>query len=129
MTRMVVYYISRTVLSGVVGVLLALTGFPWWIAALTSLAILVFFLWSPHSGRYVVQPEHGATALRRDERTQAIVNQAARNAFGVTMLVIGGLVLYFGLIAPADVPLVMLQGTLILGLATYLLCNLFLQRS
>jgi len=125
---MAVYYISRLILSGAAGVLLALTGLPWWVAALTSLATLAFFLWTPRSGRYRVQPQAGVTALRRDERTQAIANQAARNAFVVTMLAIGGLILYFGLIAPAGVPLVTLQGTLLLGLATYLVSDLLLRR-
>jgi len=38
-------------------------------------------LWAPRSGRCALLPENGTTALRRDERSEAIAGRAARNAF------------------------------------------------
>lgn len=129
MSGMSFYYISRAIISAAFGLLLALAGLQWWIATLTSAIVFGFFLWAPRSGRYAVHSEFGISALRRDERTQAINDKAARNAFVVTMLAIAGSAIYFGSIAPASVPVVMLQGTLILGTLTYFVSDFLLRRS
>lgn len=129
MTGMSVYYISRAVISAALGVLLALTGFQWWLAVLMSAIVFAFFLWAPRSGRYSVHPEFGFTALQRDERTQIINDKAARNAFVFTMLAVAGIAIYFGSIAPAGVPVGILHWTLILGVLTYFASDLFLRRS
>ena len=129
MSGMSAYYISRAVISAASGVLLALTGLQWWMATLMGVIVFGLFLWAPRSGRYAVHPEFGVTALRRDERTQAINGKAARNAFIVTMLAIAGIAIYFGSIAPASVPVAMLQSMLILGALTYFVSDFFLRRS
>ena len=121
------YYLSRAVLSAVFGFLFALTGSTWWVAALIGAIAFAFFLWAPHSGRYVVHPELSVTALRRDERTQGINDRSARNAFIVTMLAVAGAALYFGRFTPAVVPVAFLNYTLILGVLIYYLSS-FLQR-
>ena len=88
---MKVYYLSRALLSLAFGAFFALTGSSWWVALLAGGIAFAFFLWAPRSGRYAVHPELGVTALRRDERTQSINDQAARNAFVVSMLALGGI--------------------------------------
>lgn len=129
MSGMSAYYISRAVISAALGVLLALTGLEWWLAALLGLMVFAFFVYAPHSGRYAVHPELGVTALRRDERTQGINDKAARNAFVVTMLVIAGMAIYFGAIAAVSVPIAALKWTLALGVLVYFVSDFVLRRA
>lgn len=126
MTR---YYLSRAIITAVFGGLLAITGMSWWMAALSGLTIFVLFLWAPHSGRYAVHPELGATALRRDERTQTINDKAGRNAFVIMALCVAGLIGYYGLVAPGDVPARALNIVLTIGIVTYFATDLWLRRT
>lgn len=98
-------------------------------AILMGVIVFALFLWAPRSGRYAVHPELGITALRRDERTQAINDKAARNAFIVTMLGGAGVAIYFGSIAPANVPVIILDFVLALGVLTYFVSDFWLRRS
>lgn len=129
MTGMSRYYLSRALLSFAFGGIFALTGSPWWMAALAGVVALAFFLWAPHSGRYAVHPELGITALRRDERAQAINDKAARSAFVVAMLIVAAMAIYFGTIARTDVPVAMLRLSLALAALTYFLSDFWLRRS
>jgi hypothetical protein len=123
------YYLSRALISAAFGGLLAMTGSPWWTAALVGAAAFGLFLWAPMSGRYVVDPERGVTALGRDERAQAIVGKASRNAFAVTMLLIAALGLYFGILNPGSVPIQALGLVVFLGTLTYFVSDLWLRRA
>jgi len=127
MTGMSRYYISRALISIAFAALFAFTGTPWWQAVLIGAAAMAFFLYAPHSGRYAVYPELGATALRRDERTQAITDKAARNAFVAGMLALAGVALYYA--GSTAVPLVAIHWILILGALVYFLSDLLLRRS
>ncbi len=127
MSGMRAYYTSRAILSALFVVILLTSEMQGWAAVLQGLVALGYFIWAPRSGRYAVHPEFGVTALRRDERTQAINDKAARNAFVVTILVISGIVLYFGAAGSGTVPMAYLQRTLILGAAAYFVFD-FLQR-
>jgi len=98
-------------------------------AGLVGVIVFAYFLWAPHSGRYAVHPELGATALRRDERTQTINDKAARNAFVATILTVAGIAVYFGTIAPANVPVAILNLALVLGILTYFVSDFWLRRS
>jgi uncharacterized membrane protein len=129
MTGMSRYYISRALISIALGALLALTGSQWWMAGLVGVIVFAYFLWAPHSGRYAVHPELGVTALRRDERTQTINDKAARNAFVATILTVAGIAVYFGTIAPANVPVAILNLALVLGILTYFVSDFWLRRS
>jgi uncharacterized membrane protein len=129
MTGMSRYYISRALISIALGALLALTGSQWWMAGLVGVIVFAYFLWAPHSGRYAVHPELGVTALRRDERTQTINDKAARNAFVATILTVAGIAVYFGTIAPANVPVAILNLALVLGMLTYFVSDFWLRRS
>lgn len=129
MTGMSRYYISRAVISAAFGLLLVLTGLEWWMATLMGVIVFALFLWAPRSGRYAVHPELGITALRRDECTHAINDKAARNAFIVTMLVMAGVAIYFGSIVPTNVPVIILDFVLALGVLTYFVSDFWLRRS
>jgi len=76
-----------------------------------------------------VRPERGITALQHDEFTRAITDKAARIAFVVTTLALGGLVVYFGSVAPADVPVRLINFVLILGWAIYFVVSFWLRRT
>jgi len=129
MTGMTSYYISRAVISVAFGALFAVTGSPWWTAMLIGGFVFAFFLWAPRSGRYSVHPELGITALRRDERTQVINDKAARNAFVVSMLTLGGITVYFGALALTNVPIAVLKLVIVIGALTYFVSDLWLRRS
>jgi hypothetical protein len=128
MTGMTWYYLSRAAISMAAGGLFVLAGAPWWMAAGIGAVTLAFFIWAPRSGRYSVHPEHGVTALRRDERTQAITDRAARNGFALTMLSLAGLALYFELVASSDVPVSALALVLLVGTVTYFASDLWFGR-
>jgi UPF0716 family protein affecting phage T7 exclusion len=129
MSGMTRYYLNRALISAVFGGSLALSGQPWWIALLMGAATFALFLWAPVSGRYIVQRENGTSTLRRDERTQAITDMAGRNAFAVTMIVVGALTLYFGIINPGLVPVHFLSLVLFIGMMTYYVTDLWLRRT
>lgn len=128
MNAMSRYYLSRALFCVVFGGLFRLAGWPWWLAILAGVVPFAIFLWLPRSGRYVVRPELGATALRRDERTQRIADRAMRNAGMVTMLAIAGVGIYFGLIAPANVPVAVLNFVLLLGILVYWVSDFRMRR-
>ena len=123
------YYMSRTVISAALGGLFALTGASWWMALLATVTACAFFLWAPRSGRYAVHPKFGVTALRRDERTQALSDKAARNAFVVAVLALAAIAITFGRIVQTGVPIAFLNGTIALAALTYFLSDLWLRRS
>jgi predicted cobalt transporter CbtA len=122
------YYLSRTLISASIGVLLLIGGLPWWTALLATVLLIMIFLLLPRSGRYVVKPEAGAAPLRRDERSQNISDRAATIAFIVVMLAIGTLAIYFGLIRQADVPANWLSLVTTLGALSYFVADFRLRR-
>ena len=128
MTSKVGYYITRTLISVAFGGLFWLAGLPGWSAPIVALVMLAFFLWVPHSGRYVARFTGDTARLRRDERMQAIRDQAARNALLGTVLALAAAVLYYGLIAPGDVPVTVLSLILALGTLIYAGSDYWLRR-
>jgi len=129
MTGMKSYYLSRAAISIAFGMLFALTGSSWWIAMLVSTLAFAWFLLAPHIGRYSVHPEFGVTALRRDERAQAINDKAARNAFVVGMLALGGIIVYYSTLTLTSVPIAVFKWLLILGVLIYYLSDFWLRRA
>jgi hypothetical protein len=123
------YIISRGILAVAMAGVFAATGTPLWLSAVIGILVFLLFLWLPRSGRYVVRPELGATALRRDERTQQITDKAARNAFVVLGLVVAGGSIYFGAAEPSQVPVGFLTTALTVGALTYFLSDLIMRRS
>ncbi len=88
-----------------------------------------WFLIAPHIGRYAVHPEYGVTALRRDERAQAINDRAARNAFVVCMLAAAAVAIYYEAFAAASVPVDVLKWLLVLGAVAYYASDFWLRRA
>ena len=129
MTGMKAYYVSRAILSIGFGLLFVLGGSPWWTGLLVGAVAFGWFLLAPHIGRYAVHPEFGVTALRRDERTQGINDKAARNAFVITMLVVGGAAIYFEALALVSVPVSLFKWLLILGAVVYYASDIWLRRA
>jgi hypothetical protein len=122
------HYLIRMLISIIWGGLFALLGWPWWSAVIMGGIAFAWFLWAPRSGRYVVRSESGGFGLRRDERTQRINDKAARNAWMVTMLATAGVGIYFGYIAPANVPVAILSFVLLLGMLVYWVSDIRLRR-
>ena len=125
---MISYTITRILLAlGLAGAIYAASNL-WWMAILTGGAALAFFLWFPHSGRYTVRPEGGLAPMRRDERAQHINNRAGRNGFGILMLGLAVLVLFFS--SPeGTVPTGALNLLLMAGILSYLLSDLWMRRT
>ncbi len=121
------YYISRAIISIGFGALFA-TSSSWGAGLLVGAVAFGWFLLAPHIGRYMVHPEFGVTALRRDERTQVINDRAARNTFVITVLALGGVGLYFGTIALTSVPIAVFKWLLILGVAVYYVSDSWLRK-
>jgi hypothetical protein len=129
MNGMRAYYISRALISIAFGLVFVFSGAQWWVGVLLGALAFAYFLWAPRSGRYAVHPELGVTALRRDEQTQVINDKAARNAFVVVGLALAGLSIYYGTILIAPVPVALLNYTLVLGVAVYLITDLALRHT
>jgi hypothetical protein len=129
MTGMKAYYMSRAVISVAFGALFAFTGPSWWTGVIVGTLAFTWFLLAPHIGRYSVHPEFGVTALRRDERAQVINDKAARNAFVISMLALGGIIIYFGTFTVASVPIAVFKWILILGVLVYYVSDFWLRRA
>ena len=128
MTGMKAYYISRAIISMAFGALFA-TGSTWWTGLLAGTLAFAWFLLAPHIGRYTVHPEFGVTALRRDEHAQVINDKAARNAFVISMLALGGIIVYFGTLALTSVPIAVFRWLLILGVLIYYVSDFWLRKA
>jgi hypothetical protein len=123
------YYGSRLAIAAALGTLVALAGWPWWMGAAAGALAFAWFLAAPRIGRYVVRQEGGVTALRRDERSQRINDAAARNAFVISMLALGGVLLYAGARALESVRVGTLTWVLILGAVAYYASDFWLRRA
>ena len=122
------YYISRALISIAFGVLFAADS-TWWTGILVGTLAFAWFLLAPHIGRYSVHPEFGITALRRDERAQVINDKAARNAFVISMLALGGIIAYFGIFALTSVPIAVFRWLLIIGVLIYYVSDFWLRKA
>ena len=122
------YYVSRALISIAFGVLFAADS-TWWTGILVGTLAFAWFLLAPHIGRYSVHPEFGITALRRDERAQVINDKAARNAFVISMLALGGIIVYFGIFALTSVPIAVFRWLLIIGVLIYYVSDFWLRKA
>lgn len=126
---MKVYYMSRALIALAFGGLWLVTGSSWLAAGLAAGVAFALFLFAPRSGLYAVRPERGVTAMADDERTRAIRDKAARNAFVATMLGLGGLEIYFRSSGLEAIPFNAVNYLLLFGVVVYWLFNLFLRRT
>ena len=129
MTGMRAYYLSRALIAVAIGSILLLGGSPWWLSVGVGGLIMIWFLLAPRLGRYAVHPEYGVTALRRDERAEAINNVAARNAFVVSMLALGAVIVYARAAASDGVAILVPEAILLLGVLVYYVSDFWLRRA
>ncbi len=129
MTGMKAYYLSRALISIAFGALVAVSGSAWWLGLAVAVVAFGWFLLAPHIGRYSVHPEFGATALRRDERSQMINDKAARNAFVVSMLAVAAVAIYYEAMAVGSVPVGVIKWLLVLGAVAYYASDFLLRRA
>jgi hypothetical protein len=122
------YYLTRALIALLLGVAVGLSMTNWWLGGLAGLAAFAAFLWIPRSGRYVVQDQASAAPMRADEMSRAIRDRAARNSFVAVSLYLSALVIHFGLVAQADVPVELLNLALSLALAVYVASDWLLRR-
>ena len=123
------YYVSRFLFAWIFAALFYLLGAAWWVALLVAGVLTAWFLYAPRSGRYQVDPSRGASALQRDERSQWINDKAARNAFVLTGIALGGLNIYFGSIAgTTSVPIEWTNWLLVAAVGVYLISDFTLRR-
>jgi hypothetical protein len=122
------YYLTRALIALLLGVAVGLSMTNWWLGGLAGLATFAAFLWIPRSGRYVVQDQASAAPMRADEMSRAIRDRAARNSFVAVSLYLSALVIHFGLVAQADVPVELLNLALSLALAVYVASDWLLRR-
>jgi hypothetical protein len=122
------YFLSRAVVSIVFGGLLYLVSGYTWVGLLAAVLAFGTFVFLSRSGRYRVNPQQGVTALRRDEWTQSINQRSGRTAWVVVTILGSGLVLYYGLLAPGNVPTGLLGGVLLIGLLTYYISDFWLRK-
>jgi hypothetical protein len=129
MAGMKSYYLSRAVISAAFGLLIASISSSWWTGILAGILAFAWFVLAPHIGRYVVHPEFGVTALRRDERAEIINDKAARNAFVISMLALGGMIVYFETLSLSSVPISIFKWLLIMGVLIYYVSDFWLRKA
>jgi hypothetical protein len=122
------YYLSRMIISIVLGGLFALLGAQWWMAVLAGLLALAVFFYAPLSGRYTVQPDKGLTPLRRDEFSKSVTNKAGRNAFAFMMIALAGIVVYSLLSTHTVVTATALSVVLALGVIVFFVSDYWMRR-
>lgn len=124
------YYISRTVVAILFGMLFMLLGAEWWMGLLAGLLALAGFAWAPRSGRYVMETgQDGQVKLVHDENTRAIADKAARNGFVVSMLLLAVLSLYFWRTGQETIQIQYLQAVLVSGLLTFAISDIVIRRA
>ena len=122
------YYVSRTLISIILGGLFPLLGAQWWMAVLAGLLALAVFFYAPLNGRYTVQPDKGFTALGRDEFSRSVTDKAGRNAFVFIMIALAGIIIYSLLSARTDVPVNTLSVVLALGVFVFFVSDYWMRR-
>jgi hypothetical protein len=98
-------------------------------AAIVGALALAFFVWAPHSGRYLVRQEGGITPLRNDEMSQSVRAKAAGIAFAVVIPALAALIIYNESATDTGVPTWALAIVLALGAITYAITDFWLRRS
>jgi len=129
MSGMTPYYLSRLAIAVFLVGFLVLMGSPWWIAGPLGLLVVAYFVWVPRSGRFVSSGVVGATPLRRDEWAQTITYRSGLYGFVVLMLSIGAVIVYYGSILGAEVPVTVVSLAGVLGMGTYIVSDVALRRA
>ena len=127
MTGMKAYYTSRLLLSLAFTMLLATTGMPVLTASVIGIVLIGLFVLAPRSGRYSVHPEFGVTALRRDERSEAINEKSARNSLVLTAIAAAILTAYFVSVGATTVPIIALKALPWIAVVSYYASDIWIR--
>jgi len=122
------YYISRMIISIVLGGLFALLGAQWWMAILIGLLALAVFIYAPLSGRYTVKADKTLTPLGRDEFSRSVTDKAGRNAFAFMMVALAGIIVYSLLANRTVVTVTALSVVLALGVIVFYVSDYWMRR-
>lgn len=121
------YYVTRLALVALWLGVATVGGLPLWASVLAAVGMIAYFVWLPHSGRYVVHEDEPLSPMRRDERMEAISGRAARWAFAVETLLAGaGMV--WGTLSHRQEITAVLGSVLVGGTLTYLVAQGWLTR-
>lgn len=113
--RLLPYYVTRALISTLLGFWMATELHTWLGGLLIGALVFIGFLWIAHGGWYQIKPEHPLFPVRRDERGQAIRNQALAAAVAV-----GGVVFAIASVLTPSLSLAISASTL--GVLTALGC-------
>ena len=122
------YYFTRLLISIAFGGLVYVVNGSLITGLVSAVLAFIIFVFLSRSGRYKVVSHEGATALRRDEWAQNINQRSGRNAWAVVAITGSGLVLYYGLISPGDVPVGLVGSLLLLGMCAYYISDFWLRK-
>lgn len=87
-----------------------------------------FYLWLPHSGRYVLRVDKPFSPLASDERERMISLQAAAYAFAVLVILLAASVIWSGLCGRDMLPVELVSTIMAIGLITQFIVSLWLHR-
>jgi hypothetical protein len=104
------YYVSRALLSGLLGYAISTGGGLWWGIAM-GCVVFLGFIWYAHSGWFLVDTDNALFPLRRDARGKAIRDRALLLAVGL-----GGLAYFLLSLLSMASPLQPQVGSLSLAL-------------
>jgi hypothetical protein len=106
--NLVLYYVSRAVLVGVIGYLAVERGHSWWVVSLLCIAAFAMFLRYVHSGSYLVDTSNKLFPIRRDARGIHIRDRAVVFAVvtGSAVYALAGLGLTIPAVSPPAVAVV-----------------------
>jgi hypothetical protein len=116
---LVLYYVSRALLSSLLGYMIS-TGTEIWFGSTLGLVMFLGFIWYAHSGRFLVDASNPLFPLRRDDRGRGIRDRPVVLAVGV-----GGLAYFILSFLPDRIHLKSQAGSLAfaVGMLTYFMAT------
>ncbi|MGC8786846.1 MAG: hypothetical protein ACP5Q1_05415 [Anaerolineae bacterium] len=122
------YYVTRGLLIlAWIGLMILLKA-RWEIVLFGVLFMVGFYLWLPHSGRYVIRADKPFSPLASDERERVISFQAAAYAFAVLVILLAAAVIWSGLHNQDRLSVELVSTIMAIGLITQLIVSLWLHR-
>lgn len=122
------YYISRVAMSIVLGAVFYFASGYLTAGVIGALVVMLVFLYLPRSGRYTLSANGSAAPFRRDEWARNISHRSGLNAWVVVTVAGSGMLLYYGLISPADMPVPLLGLLMLAGWITYFASDFWMRR-
>ncbi len=122
------YYVTRGLIVLAWVALMVLVGARFEIILLGVLAMGAFYLWLPHSGRYLIRTDKPLAPLQRDERERMIAWQAGSYAFAVLTALLTAAVLGAGLRRQGTLSVDLISVILGVGMTIWFAAAFWLRR-